>query len=227
MPEESYIETYPVLGTFNGKLIGFTNPAQARAHALRPNEQLIVGVEGLKKSITAVTRVLGYGYAQLPNPVDKSILDLYERAKGGLNPNLIWMFGQKAAIPSVYDAPELYKRKPSAPDRPPKPRKVKGKDGVTRPFGFRSPKLAVQTRVYTLTNLGMTPDKWPRLPPQARTVLHALIENQDMQPWSELDITQLMAHIVEEGILVTRQDPMRIFLYYKPQLINLGLLKVR
>ena len=113
--------------------------------------------------------------------------------------DIIWKALVKKAYPSVYDDPNAYKHKDKR-----KPEKMFF-PGVTREDSDATWK-----------------SRWDHLPPQAKIICEHIIPEL---PMTISQVEQEMFRIHKEGILETKQNPMRIFLYYLPRLITIGLIR--
>lgn len=88
------------------------------------------------------------------------------------------------------------------------------------------PRESLLTRKYSLKNpvdSGVTLD----IPPQAMVCLRILtraIKDNGGEYVTEEDLKKAVVKAAEEKTLVTRQDPWRIFQYYRPTLLRMGLI---
>ena len=74
--------------------------------------------------------------------------------------------------------------------------------------------------------LEVNDEKLRYLPKQAIDILtnHKLPLNKEI---SELDVKKEMNRLADEGKLITRQEPMRIFTYYRPRMLENELLMMK
>ncbi len=63
-----------------------------------------------------------------------------------------------------------------------------------------------------------------KMPKQMADILREFIDDSD--DYSEVALQAVIQKIAEDGILVTKQPAWRIFQYYRPRMIKLGLLSV-
>jgi len=86
-------------------------------------------------------------------------------------------------------------------------------------------KLKAKDRTYTfklIDNEAALVDK--KMPKQMADILREFIDDSD--DYSEVALQAVIQKIAEDGILVTKQPAWRIFQYYRPRMIKLGLLSV-
>ena len=86
-------------------------------------------------------------------------------------------------------------------------------------------KLKAKDRTYTfklIDNEAALVDG--KMPKQMADILREFIDDSD--DYSEVALQAVIQQMADDGILVTKQPPWRIFQYYRPRLIKLGLLSV-
>ena len=86
-------------------------------------------------------------------------------------------------------------------------------------------KLKAKDRTYTfklIDNEAALVDG--KMPKQMADILREFIDDSD--DYSEVALQAVIQQMADDGILVTKQPPWRIFQYYRPRMIKLGLLSV-
>lgn len=66
-----------------------------------------------------------------------------------------------------------------------------------------------------------------KLPKQAKVIAMSLLEFEDDAAVSDEDIEKLLRKQLLNGVLNTKQDVMRIFAYYRPALLEAGIIALR
>lgn len=90
---------------------------------------------------------------------------------------------------------------------------------VAKPSIFDEPEIykpALQRKTVKMYYAGdrLIPGAYDHLPPQARTILDAL---SDKLPMTENELGNFIFNLQQEGLLRTKQNPMRVFKYYLPK----------
>jgi len=185
----------------NNRVVGYSKGSQARATHMDASRCVFSGPHDLARELNLTD--LNHMRADLlhisgESAPSKKLNDHHALA------DEIWLMMVKLAEPSVYDK-GLVPRKKAA-------------GGKAR----RQGKTA--TRRYALTDKGKDSTTWDLFPEQAQVILLGLKRFEDLE-LTELQMRELVDTLVREGLLQTRQDPWRIFQYYRPQMIGAGLLR--
>lgn len=80
-----------------------------------------------------------------------------------------------------------------------------------------------KSKIYKFLPFDSDGDNYKRLPKQAKAIISNVTVDEDI---TEADLKDVVVELAETGVLQTKQDPWRIFQYYRANMINSSMLRM-